>query len=212
MASKFEYGMISKLFTARRSVLDQLKFQEYDTSQYENFSFNEVNMMIENKQQDMLLKHGETGNKAYVCFHTEKAIRPQNVHDMIDDLFHLENILTTNDTLVIIIKDKPNDSLINLLKNLYAANNIFITVLFLAQLQFNILEHSYVPIHKKLSREDALEIRKRYNIKDDSNFPEISRFDPVSLVIGLKPGEICHIIRPSKTSVEDDYYRICVNK
>ena len=212
MASKFEYGIISKLFTARRSVLDQLKFQEYDISQYENFSFNEVNMMIENKQQDMLLKHKDSGNKIYVNFHTEKTIRPQNVHDIIDDLFHLENILTTNDTLLIIIKDKPNDSLINLLKNLYAANNIFITVLFLAQLQFNILEHSYVPIHKKISREGAIEIRKRYNIQDDTNFPEISRFDPVSLVIGLKPGDICHIIRPSKTSVEDNYYRICVNK
>ena len=212
MAAKYGYGIVSKLLKSRTILLEQLKDQEYDTSQYENFSINEVNIMVENEQQDMLLRNTTRGNKMYVKYYIDKALRPQNVHDIIDDLYHLEKILTTQDTLMIIVKDKPNDTLVNLVKNLYANEGIYITVLYLAQLQFNILDHAYVPIHKRLTSEQAESVRKTYNIRQNSNIPEISRFDPVAQVIGLKPGDLCHIIRPSRTAVEENYYRICINK
>ena len=51
---------------------------------------------------------------------------------------------------------------------------------------------------------------KKYNITDKIQFPDISRFDPVSRAIGLRPGQLCHIVRPSKTAINADYYRICV--
>ena len=100
----------------------------------------------------------------------------------------------------------------NLVKNLYANEGIYITVLYLAQLQFNILEHAYVPLHKRLTPEQGEMVRKTYNIRQNRDIPEISRFDPVAQVIGLKPGDLCHIIRPSRTAVEENYYRICINK
>jgi DNA-directed RNA polymerase subunit H (RpoH/RPB5) len=212
MAAKYGYGIVSKLFKSRTILLEQLKEQEYDTSQYENFSINEVNIMVENEQQDMLLRNTTRGNKMYVKYYIDKALRPQNVHDIIDDLYHLEKILTTQDTLMIIVKDKPNDTLVNLVKNLYANEGIYITVLYLAQLQFNILEHAYVPLHKRLTPEQGEMVRKTYNIRQNRDIPEISRFDPVAQVIGLKPGDLCHIIRPSRTAVEENYYRICINK
>ena len=53
------------------------------------------------------------------------------------------------------------------------------------------------------------EVKKRYNIKENM-FPEISRFDPVALAIGIRPGEICKIDRPSKTAIKSIYYRICI--
>jgi DNA-directed RNA polymerase subunit H (RpoH/RPB5) len=51
---------------------------------------------------------------------------------------------------------------------------------------------------------------KKYNIINKGQFPDISRFDPVARVIGLRPGQLCHIVRPSKTAIEANYYRICV--
>lgn len=212
MASNFEYGIISRLYNSRKTVLSHLKEQGYDISTYQNFSINEVNIMVQNKQQDMLIKHPETGNKVYVCYHVEKALRPQGVHDMIDDLFHLEKMLTTADTLMIIVKDSPNDTLINLFLNIYANDNIFINVMYLDQLQFNVLEHSMVPLHTRLTRAQSDEVRKKYNIRKDDQIPQISRFDPPAQAIGLRPGDICHIVRPSKTSVTLDNYRICINK
>ena len=46
---------------------------------------------------------------------------------------------------------------------------------------------------------------------EDTQWPEISRFDPVMLVIGIKPGEVCEIIRPNKSSIVEKYYRLCAN-
>jgi DNA-directed RNA polymerase subunit H (RpoH/RPB5) len=57
---------------------------------------------------------------------------------------------------------------------------------------------------------EVKEIIKKYNISDRSLLPDISRFDPVARAIGLRPGNVCHIIRPSKTAIETNYYRICV--
>ena len=47
-------------------------------------------------------------------------------------------------------------------------------------------------------------------IKDKSQLPEISRFDPQALVIGLRPGDICLIERSSVTAMKTNYYRVCV--
>ena len=58
-------------------------------------------------------------------------------------------------------------------------------------------------------QEEEQTIRNKFNIREDSQFPEISRFDPVAMALGLRPKELCEIIRPSKTSIETKYYRLC---
>ena len=95
------------------------------------------------------------------------------------------------------------------LRELWAKMKYLITVVGLKQLQFNVLEHSLVPPHRVLTSEEAAEIKKKYNIVDDSQLPDISRFSPVSLALGIRPGEICEILRPSKTAITAPFYRIC---
>ena len=128
---------------------------------------------------------------------------------MIDDLFVLSETLQKSDTLFIIIKDDPNETLINELKHIWESDGIFIVVESIKRLQFNILEHVLVPPHRVLVDQEVNTIMKRYNIMDKSQMPNISRFDPVARVIGLRPGQVCEIIRPSKTSIMTNYYRVC---
>ena len=78
------------------------------------------------------------------------------------------------------------------------------------RLQFNILEHALVPPHRVMNEDEVKVIMQKYNITDKTQFPEISRFDPVSQVIGLRPGNVCEILRPSKTAIVANYYRVCV--
>ena len=73
------------------------------------------------------------------------------------------------------------------------------------------MEPFRVPQHIRLTDDEKTEIYKTFNIIDDKQIPEISRFDPVALAISLRPGELCKIIRPSKTSVTSNYYRLCIN-
>jgi DNA-directed RNA polymerase subunit H (RpoH/RPB5) len=132
------------------------------------------------------------------------------VQEMIDDLFNLEEILTKDDTLFIITKDEMNETIINELKHIWEQDGLFIVIENIKRLQYNILTHSLVPNHEIINDKEVEEVMQKYNIKKKTEFPDISRFDPVARVIGLRPGDICKIIRPSKTSIKTNYYRICI--
>lgn len=194
-----------------------MKNQGYDISEYEGFSVNEVNTMKTNNQLDMILekKQASEGDKSenkkiYIKYYLAKALRPNNLQEMIDDLFIVEEVLTKKDTLLIVVKDEINETMLNSVKHIWESEKIFIILQPLKRLQFNILEHILVPPHKVLSEDRKIAIKTKYNILHDNQFPEISRFDPVAQAIGIRPGEVCEIIRPSKTAISAPYYRICV--
>jgi len=210
--------LISEIYKSRKVVLELMDNQGYDTTGYSNFSMNEVNAMKQNNQLDMLLekkgiKEGEKPsetNKVYIRYYLAKTIRPANLQEMIDDLFILTETLKKNDTLYIIIKDNVNETLINELKHIWERDGIFIVIESIKFLQFNILNHVLVPQRIVMKEPEVNDVMVKYNITDKVQFPDISRFDPVARAIGLRPGQVCHIIRPSKTAITADYYRICV--
>lgn len=217
MASQNSSVLISNIYNSRKTVLELMAKQGYNINDYANFSVSEVNSMRQNNQLDMLLETNDENvtpespkKKIYIRYYLGVRPAPKNIQEMIDDLFVLTETLQKTDTLFIIIKDEPNETLINELKHIWESEGIFIVIESIKRLQFNILEHILVPPHIILKETEVDEVMKRYNITDKIQFPDISRFDPVARVIGLRPGQVCKIIRPSKTSIEANYYRICV--
>jgi DNA-directed RNA polymerase subunit H (RpoH/RPB5) len=215
MASQNTSSLISQVYKSRTVILDLMVKQGYIVSDYNGFSVNEVNTMKLNNQLDMLLEKAyESGNekkvkKIYIRYYLAKSLRPNNLQEMIDDLFNVEEILTKDDTLLIVVKDEINETLVNVLKHIWETDKIFIILQPLKRLQFNILEHVLVPSHRVLTTEETILIKKKYNIISDEQFPIITRFDPAAQAIGIRPGEVCEIIRPSKTAISAPYYRIC---
>jgi len=216
MASQNSSALISTVYNSRNVILNLMGKQGYNIEDYSNFSISEINSMKQNNQLDMLLEKKEENpvtkrkQKIYIRYYLGKTIRPANLQEMIDDLFNLEEILKKDDTLFVVIKDEINETLTNELKHIWESDGIFIVIENIKRLQFNILDHDLVPEHTIVSESDVVEIMKKYNITDKIQFPDISRFDPVSRAIGLRPGQLCHIVRPSKTAIKADYYRICV--
>jgi hypothetical protein len=212
MATQNTSRLISQIYKSRNVVLELMEKQDYNVSEYKGFSINEVNTMKINNQLDMILEKNtnEVKNKIYIRYYLAKALRPNNLQEMIDDLFNVEEILSKDDTLFIIVKDEVNETLINTVKHIWETDKIFIIIVPLKRLQFNILEHILVPPHRVLSINETIQIKNRYNIVNDIQFPDISRFDPVSQAIGIRPGQVCEIIRPSKTAISAPYYRICI--
>jgi DNA-directed RNA polymerase subunit H (RpoH/RPB5) len=216
MTSQNSNVLISHIFNSRKIILDLMGKQGYNINDYANFSVNEVNSMKLNNQLDMLLEidddkvTSETPKKKiYIRYYLASRPAPKNIQEMIDDLYVLTETLKKTDSLFIIIKDEPNETLINEIKHIWEADGIFIVIESIKRLQFNILEHILVPPHRVLIESEVDTIMKRYNIINKIQLPNISRFDPVARVIGLRPGQVCEIIRPSKTSIESKYYRIC---
>ena len=216
MTSQNSSILISSVYKSRKIVLELMEKQNYNVEDYANFSINEVNSMKQNNQLDMLLEKKEEDpvtkhkNKMYIRYYLGKKINTVNIHEMIDDLFNLEETLTKEDTLFIIIKDEVNETIMNELKHIWEQDGIFIVIENIKRLQFNILNHSLVPDHRVINDNEVNDVMKKYNITNLVQFPDISRFDPVARVIGLRPGKVCHIVRSSKTSIVANYYRVCV--
>jgi DNA-directed RNA polymerase subunit H (RpoH/RPB5) len=231
---------ISRLYTARKTILELLSSRGYDVEGYANFGVNEVNAMNTHKQLDMLVEKksehnkskgstksknvgGGENEKTYVKFHLEKTLSIGHINDLIEDLYDLgvggeiggsglsananDTVLTEKDTLIIITKQEVK-TMGQVLNQLFLKGR-FIVLLSLDRLQFNILNHQYVPRHTIMSDDEVDELMKRYNILDKSQLPDISRYDPVALAIGMRPGEVCRIDRPSKSAINSLYYRVC---
>ena len=210
--TSMQSGQIIEIYNSRKTVIDLLEAQKYDVSQYKDFGINDVNTLIQTKQMDMLLKKTNMDKSVYVKYHLAKSLRPVNLYEYIEDLFTLEEVLQKKDDLMVIMKDEPNDTIRKTLTDIWEKEGIYIIVINIKRLQYNILNHQLVPEHIVLSAEEAAEVKKKYNIQDDSQIPDISRFSPVSQVIGIRPGELCRIYRPSKTAIKAEFYRICFNK
>lgn len=213
MATQNTSSLISQIYKSRNIVLELMEKQDYNVIDYKGFSINEVNTMKINNQLDMILEKVEKDSKKrkiYIKYYLAKALRPNNLQEMIDDLFNVEEVLSKDDTLFIIVKDEVNETLVNTVKHIWETDKIFIVIQPLKRLQFNILDHILVPSHRVLSVDESIQIKNRFNIVNNNQFPDISRFDPVAQVIGIRPGEVCEIIRPSKTAISAPYYRICL--
>ena len=143
-------GTTQIIYNSRKILLEYLEEQGYNTSDYSEFSINEVLALISNNQLDMLISEDtdkEEKKKVYIKYHLKKSLRPQYIDEFVEDLYNLDSILQKNDTLIVVSKDDPNDSLKKYLKQLYADDNIFVIILSLKRLQFNVLKHRDVPEH-----------------------------------------------------------------
>lgn len=202
---------ILSIYKSRKTILDVLS-SECDVSEYEDFGINEIDAMYNNSQLDMLLTHTfDKNRKTYIKYYlTAKQIRPQNLDEIIEDLYVIDNVLTKEDTLIIITEDEPNDTIVTKMKYLFDHDGIFVVIHNIRRLQFNILKHILVPECTILSSTEVEELKKQYNIKELKQLPEISRFDPQALAICLRPGQVCKFRRDSATAMFYDYYRVCV--
>ena len=200
---------IISIYNSRKNLLEILEERGFSITNYSNFSITDIGILTENNQLDMLLENATTNKKIYVKYYVTKLIKPQNIYDIVEDLFHLESILEKKDDLMIIIKDEPNDTLLENIKDIWVSDKIYISLVNIKRLQFNILKHTLVPKHTILNENEREVFIKKYNILNNSQIPDISYFSPVSIVIGLRPDDIVKIERNSRTSIKSDFYRIC---
>lgn len=214
---------ILTVYKSRRTLIEILGSLGYNTNLYKNFTASEVDSMLKTNQLDMLLEYDTSypdptvysDTKVYVKHMlSNKPVQFNKIKEVVYDMFESESrILTKKDTLIIILNDEPNDTMITKLTYLFDKEGIFVVIHNIKRLQVNILKHSMVPPHFILTPDDHKNFLQRMGIQQDEytrKLPEISRFDPVALSICMRPGQICRIERPSITSMVTDYFRVCV--
>jgi DNA-directed RNA polymerase subunit H (RpoH/RPB5) len=202
---------ILSVYNSRNTLVEILTEKGYKTDDYSNFSINEVDAMYKNTQLDMLLTHSKNSRKVYIKYYLKaKQIKKPDLDDIIEDLYFIENVLTKEDCLIIVTEDEPNDTIVAKINYLYEHDGIFIVIHNIKRLQYNILKHTLVPKAKILSTAEVETLKQRFNLMSVKQLPEVSRFDPQSLAICLRPGEVCKYDRKSATALSTEYYRVCV--
>jgi DNA-directed RNA polymerase subunit H (RpoH/RPB5) len=202
---------ILSVYNSRNTLVEILTDKGYKTDDYSNFSINEVDAMYKNTQLDMLLTHSKNSRKIYIKYYLKaKQIKKPDLDDIIEDLYFIENVLTKEDCLIIVTEDEPNDTIVAKINYLYEHDGIFIVIHNIKRLQYNILKHTLVPKANILSAAEVETLKQKFNLMSVKQLPEVSRFDPQSLAICLRPGEVCKYDRKSATALSTEYYRVCV--
>ncbi len=74
---------------------------------------------------------------------------------------------------------------------------------------FKVSTHFLIPKHELLTKEEAEQVRARYN-SFPSQFPYIQSTDAIAKEVGAKPGDFVRITRKSETAGISVYYRYVV--
>jgi DNA-directed RNA polymerase subunit H len=210
---------IDKLQTSRMNLYDIMSENGYDVTPYTVVSKDTMYAMFKTKEMDMtMIKYKPNTklpeSKIYIHYFTENSLAPK-LHEIVDRYFiyDIDGETTLNsktDTLFIVTMDEAvavSDAVKNAIQMVWnQPEKIHIVAVTIKALQFNILKHSLVPKHRVMSQEEVEKTLGRYR---PSEFPSLSRFDPVACAICAKPGQIIHIKRPSETAICADYYRLC---
>ena len=211
MSASASYSpLVSKLYRSRNVILEVMEHRGFAVGGYAGFSVNEVHIMYANKAMDMLLENESTGRKVYIKYHLGGRLAPRHVYYMVDDLYDVEETLSDKDELIIVTKDKMNDTQKALLSQVYNQYGKFVNIFWLDDYLTNILQHDLVPPHRPLSEEETKQVMETFHLDDIKKFPEISRFDAVARTLGIRPGQVCEILRSSPTAITTKYYRLCL--
>lgn len=211
-------SLISSIYKSREIILEQLEMQNYDISNYKGIDINEINTLYETSMLDILVEKNVEdtesemiNRKIYVHYYPDGKISQTKIQNLIDDLFITEETLTQKDTLFVITENEPNETINNFVHHLWEKDGIFVIIQSIRRLKFNVLNHELQPKFRILNQIEVDDVKKKYNIMNNSNWPEISRFDPVCKSTFIRPGEIFEVIRPSKTALISKYYLICIS-
>ena len=215
---------IDILYRSRITLLEHLEAEGYDTTPYSKFSPKEIGEMVkagplqgappalmmeltrkepvEGKYAKCLIVYTLGKIKQKLSGFTMKIIGVDEENETPFDTDSTELIIITMEPIA------PNFHAIAL--QCYTNHKAKVRFFQAAAIINNPLKHFLVPLHERVPAEEEEPLLKSIYAKK-SQLPFI-RFheDPVARMLGLLPGDIVKITRPSLTAGECIGYRVCV--
>ncbi len=209
------------LTKTRTNLIKMLQYRKIDVSAYEKFNQDELKKMLQQSLLDKSFTSAEVGpldmivknpdnSHTYVKYRLDKIKTARAIESFIEQIY--DSQLKPEDKLILVAPERINiqgSSFETMLNNFYNQKGYYVQIISLPQLLINIVNHRDVPHHEVIDENDKKELLVKYNIKQE-NLPVILRDDAMARYLGLRPGEIVRILRPSPTSGTYVSYRICV--
>lgn len=214
--------MDSELFDliarTRPTILEILDNRGYNTESYKNTSPEDLIKLATTSTSLLRIcaerKEGGPApmNRCCVLYWVEGVtrLRIENEIMKLYDEESPDHYDPTHDELIIILSEPFNDVFHIQAAKVWSVRSARISFFHIKHLVSNPSRHQYVPVHRKLTEEEIATVLEKYYIRGKNEFPRILyHVDMQARVLGLVPGDIVEIRRPSPTSGEYIAYRVC---
>ena len=229
--NRMEYGLVDVTTRSRETLLNMLEASGYNTQPYRKFSPKEINQMMGENQLGGALRmdlqrREETSSPYEKCIVIYRFQRmKQKLVSLMNELIPItqdedesEKQKTTDipkidpkTTEVIIVLYEPVVEVFHTAALAQWKKNQFKIRFFEAKKIVNDpTQFAIVPKHEKISAEEVTTVMKELYLQSKAQFP-IIRFheDMQARWLGLVPGDVVKITRPSPSAGEYIVYRVC---
>jgi DNA-directed RNA polymerase subunit H len=216
-----DYEDLRILYESRKTLLKILAGRGYNTKAYEKFGPVEIHAMVsagdgalrmdlERAPKEGIDYKGITKCTVVYVLGRVKNRLPSYVEALVNPDSEARVDPATTEVVVVSLGDQIVEAFHTAALQAYATRNLRIGFFQAAQLVNNPLEHVDVPPHEKMEEGEHESFLKEHRIKSKANLPPIKfHQDMIARILGLVPGDIVRIHRPSPTAGEGVYYRIC---
>jgi DNA-directed RNA polymerase subunit H (RpoH/RPB5) len=216
-----DFETVDVLYKSRLTLLKILKEKGYNTKPFEKFGPFEIEKMASNDKEKALnmelVRELAADSPLPTTCRVEYAI-PRVKNRLAGFLRKLlvndetgEDLIDAKKTeIVVVTLEAIGDTFHVAALNQWAKKNIRISFFDARTLMSNPLDHVLVPKHEIVPDDEHAELLKTYNMKTKTNLP-IIRFheDIIARLLGLIPGSIVKITRPSPSAGIYTVYRVC---
>lgn len=218
-----DFETVDILYRSRQTLLELQRKKGYNTKAYDKFGPFEIEKMSagdkENALGMVLERQLPQGVNAPAKCHIEYAL-PKVKNRLAGFLSKLVASLEGDEEgqsnlsaieVIVITMEPIGDTFHTAALNQYNLRKLRISFFDARTLATNPLEHVLVPLHEVVPESEHAELLIKYNMKSKLNLPMIKfHEDIVGRIIGLVPGSIVKITRPSLQAGEYIVYRVCV--
>jgi len=215
------YEVVDILFRSRETLLNHLEKQDYVTEPYRKVAHAELDQMVRAGpvagappalHMELLRKDESTEPIRKCIVVTTLGKIKQKLKAFTEKLIDPEetgfDAATTE--LIILTFEPIAANFHSMAFECFAKHGVRIRYFQAEAIINNPLNHVLVPLHEKVNKDDEAALMQSLYAKKNQ-FPLI-RFheDPIARMLGILPGEIVKITRPSPTAGKYITYRVCV--
>lgn len=203
------------LIRSRQTVLDILEERGYDALPYRNIAPEQILTLVMAATPgalDMILKKKPDSaapcERAAVLYMLHGRNLRHRMETFMSDVYK-EGIVTPTDDTLVVLNEPWNEIFDKTSLQLWQKEKARITFFHIKHVVVHPGRHVLVPPHRKLNAEEAKAEMMRWSVTQKSQFPLIKHSDMQAKLLGLIPGDIVEILRPSPTSGIARVLRIC---
>ena len=203
------------LIRSRNTVLDILEDRGYDVLPYRNIAPEQILTLLEGNPRtlDMIIKkkaeaaNVATSERAVVVYMIQDRLRSR-LGTFTRDIYE-EGEITRADDVMVLVNEPWHESFDKTSLQMWQTQKARMTFFHIKQVVVHPGRHVLVPPHRKLTAEEAKAEMTRWSVTQKSQFPLIKHSDVQAKLLGLVPGDVVEILRPSPTSGIARVLRIC---